>query len=105
MQNGPDLVTRWPALEVAVKRRRLQRSLHLSPGPVSARLRADSATAARAAAAMWRRQPSGWSAAADVQAIIANRLGWLDSPALMADSIDRLRTFADDVRRDGFTDV
>jgi transaldolase/glucose-6-phosphate isomerase len=105
MQNGSDLLTRWPALEVAVKRARLQRSLHLSPGPVSARLRGDSATAARAAAAMWRREPSGWSAAADVQAIIANRLGWLDSPALMADSIDRLRTFADDVKRDGFTDV
>jgi transaldolase / glucose-6-phosphate isomerase len=105
MQNGPDLVTRWPALELAVKRRRLQRSLHLLPGPVSARLGADSATAARAAAAMWRRDPSGWSAAADVQAIIANRLGWLDSPALMADSIDRLKAFAADVKRDGFTDV
>ena len=37
---------------------------------------------------------------------IANRLGWLDSPALMADSLERLH----DVRRrrsrrDGFTDV
>ncbi len=105
MQNGPDLLTRWPALEVADKRTRLQRSLHLSPGPVSDRLQADSATAARAAAAMWRREPSGWSAAAEVQAIIANRLGWLDSPALMADSIDRLKTFANNARGDGFTDV
>jgi glucose-6-phosphate isomerase len=46
-----------------------------------------------------------WSRAADVQAVISNRLGWLDSPALMADSLDRLRSFADGVRRGGFTDV
>ena len=105
MQNASDLLTRWPALEVAGKRARLQRSLHLSPGPVSGRLRADAATAGRAAAAMWRRDPSAWSVAKDVQATIANRLGWLDSPALMADSLDRLRTFADSVKRDGFTDV
>ncbi len=36
---------------------------------------------------------------------IANRLGWLESPGLMAASIDRIKTFADAVRRDGFTDV
>ena len=54
---------------------------------------------------MWRRDPSAWSDAADVQATIANRLGWLDSPALMADSLDRLQAFADGVKRDGFTDV
>jgi glucose-6-phosphate isomerase len=105
MQNASDLLTRWPALEVAVKRARLQRSLHLSPGPVGARLRADAATAERTAAAMWRREPSAWSAKPDVQAIVANRLGWLDSPALMADSLDRLKTFANNVKRDGFSDV
>jgi glucose-6-phosphate isomerase len=105
MPNASDLLTRWPALEVAAKRARLQRSLHLSPGPIGDRLRADAATAGRAAAAMWRRDPSAWSAAKDVQAAIGHRLGWLDSPALMADSLDRLRAFADSVKRDGFTDV
>ena len=105
MQNASDLLTRWPALEVAAKRDRLQRSLRVSPGPVASRFRADAATAGRAAAGMWRHDPSAWSAAKDVQAIIANRLGWLDSPALMADSLERLKTFADGVKRDGFTDV
>jgi glucose-6-phosphate isomerase len=105
MQNASDLLTRWPALEVAVKRTRLQRSLHVSPGPVSGRFRTDAANAGRAAAAMWRRDPSAWGKAKDVQAIVANRLGWLDSPALMADSLERLGAFADGVKRDGFTDV
>src|SRR5882672_7662963 len=58
-----------------------------------------------AAKGLWRRQPAAWSSAPDVQARIANRLGWLDSPGLMARSIDRLRSFADGIRRDGFTDV
>ena len=105
MQNAPDLLTRWPALEVAARRSRLQHSLHLSAGPIAARFGADAATAARAAAALWRRETAAWSSAPDVQATIANRLGWLDSPGLMADSLDRLRTFAAGVTRDGFTDV
>src|SRR5262249_10163286 len=42
---------------------------------------------------------------AAVQRKIADRLGWLQSPALMADSIERLRGFADRIRGDGFTDV
>src|SRR5580765_3654967 len=58
-----------------------------------------------AAKGLWRREPSAWSTAPDVQATIANRLGWLDSPGLMARSTDRLRSFADGIRRDGFTDV
>ena len=73
-----DLLTRWPALEVAVKRDRLRRSLRIAPGPISARVRADTAPAQRAAGAMWRREPSAWSASPEVQATIANRLGWLD---------------------------
>ncbi len=105
MQNASDLLTRWPALEVAARRARLEHSLHLSPGPIAARLHADAASAAGAAAALWRRDTSAWSSAPDARAVIANRLGWLDSPRLMADSLDRLRTFADSVKRDGFTDV
>ncbi len=105
MQHAADLLTRWPALEVAVKRDRLRRSLRIAPGPISARVHADTAAAQRAAAAMWRREPSAWSASPEVQATIANRLGWLTSPGLMADSLERLRSFADGIRRDGFTDV
>ena len=54
---------------------------------------------------MWRREPSAWSASPEVQATIANRLGWLTSPGLMADSLERLRVFADGIKRDGFSDV
>src|SRR5215831_17805483 len=68
-------------------------------------LRTDGAAAERAAKGLWHRQPSTWSSAADVQAKIANRLGWLDSPALMAKSIQRLTSFAAGIRAAGFTDV
>ena len=40
-----------------------------------------------------------------MQKTITNRLGWLASPQLMAESADRVRKFADGVRTDGFTDV
>ena len=105
MRDSSDLLSRWPALGVDIKRDHLQRSLYLSPGPLQSRVAADAARAQSAAEAMWRRDPAAWSAAADVQATISNRLGWLDSPALMADSLDRIKAFADSVRRDGFTNV
>ena len=59
----------------------------------------------RAARGLWARDTSTWSGDPGVQQKIANRLGWLESPALMAASIDRIETFAEGVRRDGFTDV
>lgn len=40
-----------------------------------------------------------------MQQKIANRLGWLASPALMAASVERVRHFADSIRTAGFTDV
>ncbi len=105
MQHAADLLTRWPALQVAAKRDRLRRGLRVSPGPIANRVRADTASAQRAAAAMWRHEPSAWSASPEVQQTIANRLGWLTSPGLMADSLERLRAFADGIKRGGFTDV
>src|SRR3954463_7255139 len=51
-----------------------------------------------------QRDPAGWTSAADVQAKIANRLGWLDSPQLMATSASRLKMFATSIK-DDFTDV
>jgi glucose-6-phosphate isomerase len=105
MHSAPELLTRWPALEVAAKRAVLEHSLHLSPGPLTATVDAAKASAGRAALGLWRRDPSVWSTDPVVQKAIADRLGWMRSPFLMADSIDRLKTFAARVKADGFTDV
>jgi len=94
--------------DVADKRTRLQDSLHGSPGPLgpfTAAIEAARETAERAAAALWRADPTAWSGDKATQQRIANRLGWMKSPQLMAESIDRLRAFADAVKRDGVTDV
>src|SRR6266852_3477647 len=105
MLTAHELLTRWPALDVAAKRARLQSSLHLSAGPLAGTLNASADAAGRAANGLWKRDPSVWSPDATVQKAIADRLGWMSSPALMADSIDRLQTFAATVKRDGFTDA
>src|SRR4051812_19423576 len=83
----------------------LQNAFHVAPGPLAHEISAQRPLAARAASAMWARDPSVWSTDAGDQQKIANRLGWLNSPGLMAASIDRLRGFAEAVKRDGFTDV
>ena len=105
MHSAHERLTRWPALDLAAKRARLQNSLHLSPGAIADALDGSAEVAGRAAAGLWRRDPSVWSAEATVQKAIADRLGWMSSPLLMAASVDRLRTFADRVKRDGVTDV
>src|SRR5580765_2956305 len=79
--------------------------LHLSLGQLDADVRAAVPRADSAAAALWRRDASLWSADPHVQKAIANRLGWLDSPHLMASSIDRLTSFAAGIRDRAFTDV
>jgi glucose-6-phosphate isomerase len=105
MHSAHDVVTRWPALDVAAKRARLQQSLHVSAGPLTDVLTTHSDAAQQAATALWHHDPSAWSADPAVQAKIADRLGWMTSPMLMADQIDRLLSFASRVRADGFTDV
>ena len=113
MHSAHDLLTRWPALDVAAKRARLQDTFQFSSGDqrhqrqerddFSAR---DVYSAAeRAAAGLWHREPVVWSADPAVQQTIANRLGWLNSPALMAEAIPRLETFASSIRRDAFADI
>jgi glucose-6-phosphate isomerase len=57
------------------------------------------------ARALLQREPSAWSSSPDVQARVANRLGWVTSPELMARELANITSFADGVRRDGFTDV
>jgi RpiB/LacA/LacB family sugar-phosphate isomerase len=58
-----------------------------------------------AAARIWRRDASLWSDEPAVQASIRNRLGWLDAPAAMRLQVADLARFADELRRDGFTDA
>jgi len=79
--------------------------LHLSLGQLDADVRAAAPRADAAAAALWRRDASFWSADSKVQQAIANRLGWLDSPQLMANSIERLTSFAAGIRDRAFTDI
>jgi glucose-6-phosphate isomerase len=104
MHSAHELLTRWPALDVAAKRARLHNSLHLSPGLAEA-VAGSTAVAERAANGLWRADPSVWSPEPGVQKAIADRLGWMRSPILMAESIDRLQTFAGGIKRNGFTDV
>ncbi len=91
--------------EVAAKRARLQHTFRLTPGPLLVSLQEHTQEAERAADGLWRRDASVWSGDAEVQNKILNRLGWLGSPQLMADSLDRLLTCAASVKHAGFTDV
>ena len=104
MHSAHELLTRWPALDVAAKRARLHNSLHLPPD-VAAAVASSATIAERAAQGLWRADPGVWSQDPAVQKGIADRLGWMSSPLLMADSIARLDTFAAGVKAAGFTDV
>jgi glucose-6-phosphate isomerase len=79
--------------------------LQLALGSLESHVRAAASDAERAAVMLKQRDPSLWSRAADVQAKIARRFGWLDSPQLMANSVRLLKLFATSVRDSGFTDV
>ena len=105
MYSAHDLLTRWPALNVAARRAKLHNSLSLAAGPLRDVIAASTPAAERIAGALWLREPSAWSTDPADQRAISNRLGWMSSPFLMADSIERLTTFAAKVHRDGFTDV
>ena len=91
--------------DVAVARARLEQSFHLTPGPIADTIAARAPEAAYAAMGLWKRDPSVWSTDAEVQKKILTRLGWIDSPQLMADALDRLLTFAGSIKSAGFTDV
>src|SRR5262249_45910177 len=72
----PSLSYSTEMLDVSAKRVRLHESLRLSPGRIGDAIQAASDTAERAAAGIWRREPSVWSTDPAVQQKIANRLGW-----------------------------
>ena len=97
-------MTRWPALGVAAKRDQLHNSLHLAPDAAGS-VSSAAAAAERAATGLWNADPSVWSGDEGTQKEIADRLGWMNSPLLMADSIERLHTFAGSIKRNGFNDV
>jgi glucose-6-phosphate isomerase len=105
MHSASDLLTRWPALDIASKRARLLETFHLAEGPLSPALASGAAAAARTAERLWRRDPGAWSEDPAVQHQISNRLGWLDSPLAMVDAIPRLESFGASIKAAGFTDV
>lgn len=78
--------------------------LQLSLGSLDPHVRAAAPDAEKAAAMLKARDASLWSRVPDVQAKILKRLGWIDSPQLMATSASRLKLFAGSVK-DHFTDV
>src|SRR4051812_28168537 len=92
-------------LDVTAKRARLLQTFHFSPGPLGDALTAALPAAQRAIAGLMHRDAATWSSQSGVQHTIANRLGWLTSPAVMAEALPRIETFASAVRRDGFTDI
>ena len=91
MDGEHDVSSRWPALDIAARRDRLHDTVRVS-GLLAERLTAGSHAVERLMAALWRRDPSLWSGDPATQEEIANRLGWLASPELMAGSIVRLRS-------------
>jgi len=78
---------------------------HLVPGPLAQTLAGHSDAAVQAGRGLFAKDTATWSTDPAIQQKIANRLGWLSSPALMAASVGRVKAFAEGVRRDGFTDV
>lgn len=74
----------------------------LSPGRLTApfRLKLARARSRRLAARLWERDPSLWKSDPQHQAVIANRLGWLDAPAGMLERIPEMADFARGVRHD-----
>ena len=105
MLSTHDLLTRWPTLDVPAKCARLQHAFQLATGPLAPAIAAGEAEAARAVGGLWQRDFATWGTDAGVQRVVRNRLGWLESPALMADSIGRLLAFAASIKAAGFTDV
>lgn len=90
---------------VTALRGRLQDTLRFSAGPIAEAVAARTHDAERAAGGLFRSEPAAWSAEPGVQKAILDRLGWLRSPDLMAESVGRMRTFAAGIRESGFTDV
>jgi len=59
----------------------------------------------RALQRLAERDPTLWKSDAAHEAVIRNRLGWLDAPQWLAGKIDELTAFAAEIRNAGFTRV
>src|SRR5712671_106753 len=105
MPIGPDLLTRWPALDVTAKSARLAGTCRVEAGLLHDAISTGVEAARLAGERLWRRETSAWSNDSAIQSKIANRLGWLSAPALMADSLARLQTFASSIKNGPFTDI
>jgi len=99
------LMTRWPALDVAGKRARLDNSLHASSGLADATARSAAGAAARAASSLWQADASAWSSNPATQQEIGKWLGWMRSPMLMATPSIGSRRSPASIKRNGFTDI
>jgi RpiB/LacA/LacB family sugar-phosphate isomerase len=62
-------------------------------------------TALDAGRRLWAKDPRLWSPDPAVQELIATRLDWLDAPATYRAREDEIETFANEIRREGITDV
>jgi glucose-6-phosphate isomerase len=103
MERADDFATRPPHVDLARRAAYLKSTFRFSSGHHFDR--ADIERAGRAADGLRRRDPATWSSAPEVQAKVANRLGWLAAPELMLQSIDRLTAFAGRVKAEGFSDI
>ncbi len=79
----------------------------IEPGPVAdAYERAcQQLDTTRVADLLWRESLDIWLEDADARKVIANRLGWLRALDAVEPELERLRTFADGVRREGYERV
>jgi len=91
--------------DLATRRTHLRDSARYSGGTIAPLIDAQRQRATRAAEGLWKRDPAVWSTDPKVQQAIANRLGWMNAPVQMMPVLERVRAFAESVRRDGFTDV
>jgi glucose-6-phosphate isomerase len=54
---------------------------------------------------IWRKDPSFWADDATDARSVATRLGWLDAPGSMLAHVAELRSFGDEIRHAGFSDI
>ncbi|MGH9488432.1 MAG: bifunctional transaldolase/phosoglucose isomerase [Terriglobales bacterium] len=93
---------------IAGLRHKVARLSQILRGPQPQLERAASALAKlegqQAASRIWKKDASFWSADKNVQAKIANRLGWLALPQSMQAAVEDISAFAQGCKSDGYTD-
>jgi transaldolase / glucose-6-phosphate isomerase len=80
-----------------------KQSLSLGKYAAAAEAAVEALDAAKAPERLWARDASLWKSDPAAQAAIRNRLGWLDLASAMSEQAARLKSFAADVRKAGFT--